>query len=451
MEEERYWNMEMEAKLNTPEIKEIQFGKLKRQLRYLYDNSPYFKRRWDEAGIRIDEIKNLRDFTKQIPIFDKEEHRLSQEESLKVYGHSLGIHLVIPPEKITLLSATSGTTGLPTWYPYTEHELEVLYEGFSRAMWRVGVRPGDRVIHAFALGVFVAGVPVVMAFQHYGACVFPVGAEGGADRILRMIRLIGANTLASTPSFAEYMVDKFGKEVETLGIKRIICGGEPGAGIPEVRKKIETGFGAKLFDLMGLGFIQWVSCDFPEYQGMHFLTEDYCHMELIDPDTKESLPMEDGVTGAVVFTPLDSDGPVAPPRYLLGDVMRISTSPCPCGTTGIRYRHLGRIDDMLKVKGVLVYPAAIDNVITSFVPRVTGEFRIVLDEPPPRVVPPLKLKIEYGEGVKEEELEGLSKEIEEKVHQTLKIRPQIQWLSPMTLERTVHKTRFIEKAYESKK
>jgi phenylacetate-CoA ligase len=112
---------------------------------------------------------------------------------------------------------------------------------------------------------------------------------------------------------------------------------------------------------------------------------------------------------------------------------------------------IGRTDDMLKIKGVMVYPAAIDGVITGFVPRVTGEFRIVLDEPPPRVVPPLRLKIEYGEGVKEEELGRLATEIEETMHMKLKFRPKVLWVPPKTLERFTYKTKFIEKAYEKKK
>jgi len=121
------------------------------------------------------------------------------------------------------------------------------------------------------------------------------------------------------------------------------------------------------------------------------------------------------------------------------------------GQTGFRYKIVGRVDDMLKIKGAMVYPAAIDGVITGFVPRVTGEFRIVLDEPPPRVVPPLKLKVEYGEGVKKEELENLAKEIEEEMHAKCKFRPQIQWLAPQTIERSTYKTKLIEKAYEKKK
>jgi phenylacetate-CoA ligase len=111
---------------------------------------------------------------------------------------------------------------------------------------------------------------------------------------------------------------------------------------------------------------------------------------------------------------------------------------------------IGRTDDMLKIKGVMIYPPAVEGVINRFVPRVMGEFRIVLDEPPPRVVPPLKLKIEYGENTKEEELEALTEEISEEMHRRIKIRPKITWLPPKTLERFVKKKKLLEKAYESK-
>ena len=103
---------------------------------------------------------------------------------------------------------------------------------------------------------------------------------------------------------------------------------------------------------------------------------------------------------------------------------------------------------MLKVKGVMVYPAQIKDVVESFAPRTTGAFRILLDEPPPRVVPPLKLKIEYGEGITKENLQQLQKEVEEKMHQAVKIRPKIEWIESMTLERSDKKTQYIEKLYE---
>jgi phenylacetate-CoA ligase len=253
-----------------------------------------------------------------------------------------------------------------------------------------------------------------------------------------------------TPSFAEYMTEKaneiLGAGVDSLNIKSIVAGGEPGAGIPSVRKKIEGAFNAKLFDMgAGLG----CSCDYPEYQGMHWLGDDLAMMELVDQVSHEPIPMEDGATGMAVFSTLAGTN-ILGFRQTLGDIMEVTTSPCPCGQTGFRYKVIGRTDDMLKIKGVMIYPPAIEGVINRFVPRVMGEFRIVLDEPPPRVVPPLKLKIEYGEGTKEEELEALTQEITEEMHKSIKISPKITWLPPKTLERFVKKKKLIEKAYETK-
>jgi phenylacetate-CoA ligase len=237
-----------------------------------------------------------------------------------------------------------------------------------------------------------------------------------------------------------------GDNVKALGFKTLICGAEPGAGIPEVRKRLETEYGATLYD-MGAGV--GVSCDHPEYQGMHWIGDDLVYYELVDPDTRKSVPLEDNATGLGVFTTLDGEGGgMLGMRMTMGDVHQVHTSPCPCGKSGFRYKIVGRTDDMLKIKGVMVYPAQIKDVVESFLPRTTGEFRILLDEPPPRVVPPLKVKIEYGEGVTKGDLEQLQKEVEEKMHQAVKIRPAIEWIEPMSLERSDKKTQYIEKLYE---
>lgn len=273
---------------------------------------------------------------------------------------------------------------------------------------------------------------------------------GGAEKILRIAKLFKANILAGTPSLAEHLIEKapsiIGDGVSSLNIKALFCAGEPGAGIPEVRKKLETAYGAKLYDHGG----SWgISCDYPEYQGMHHLSDDLMFFELVDPETLEPLPLEHGAKGLSVQTTLEGEG-LMWLRESVGDIWQIFTEPCPCGATAFRCKHVGRTDDMLKIKGVMVYPASIDGVIASFSPRVTGAFRIVLDEPPPRVVPPLKLKIEYGDQTNPEELASLEGEIEETMHSKLRIRPKIQWVPPKTLERSTYKTKLIEKTYEKK-
>jgi len=452
MEEQRkYWNMEMESILNTQEMKEIQLAKIKKLVKRLYESKSFWKERMDKAGVKPHDIKTLDDFRKRIPVMDKaQRHQLAEKcemDMTKVVDKMIGV----PMEDLRMMAATSGTTGEPTPYPHTQHDIEWLSEVHARMLWRIGIRPGSRIIHAFGLSMFWAGVPYSFFFQKVGACVFPVGAEGGTERILRFLKLFKADTLAGTPSLAEHLIEKapevMGDSVGNLGIKRLYCAGEPGAGIPEVRKKLESSYGAKLYD-HGAAF--GISCDYPEYQGMHHVSDDKIFYELIDPDTGDPLPFEDGVRGVPVQTTLEGEG-ILWFRESLGDIAQIFTEPCPCGQTGFRYKIVGRVDDMLKIKGAMVYPAAIDGVITGFVPRVTGEFRIVLDAPPPRVVPPLKLKVEYGEAVREEELDNLAKEIEEAMHAKCKFRPKILWVPPQSIERYTYKTKLIEKAYEKKK
>ena len=287
--------------------------------------------------------------------------------------------IAVPLNKVRLMATTSGTSGDPTPYPFTEHDLVWCSEVFARILWRMGVREGSRILNAFGMSMFITGVPFTTFFQRVGACVLPVGGESGTDRVLKFAKLFNVDTLACTPSLASYLIEKapevLGEGVDRLGVKRIFCAGEPGAGVPEIRKRIESAFDARLFDHgAGLG----ISCDHTEYQGMHHVADDLCYFELVHPESREPIRMTDGAMGLAVHTFLEGEGFLWF-RETLGDVFQVFTEPCPCGRTGFRYKVVGRTDDMLKVKGVMVYPAAIDGVINSFAPRVTGEFRIVLE------------------------------------------------------------------------
>ena len=448
--ERAYRNMEMEPILNTREMRGIQLEKLRKLIARLYEGKPFWRERMDKVGVRPGSIRTLEDFGRGVPVFDKTQRRKLTEDCGMDMSRVVDQTIGVPMENLVLMAATSGTTGEPTPYPMTRRDIEWLSENIARMHWRIGVRPGDRIVHAFGLSMWLAGVPYAQFSQRSGACVLPVGAEGGTERILKFISLFKANVLACTPSLAEHLITKapeaLGRGVGELGIKRLFCGGEPGAGIPEVRRNLETAYGARLSD-HGAGF--GISCDHPEYQGMHHVADDTVLCELVDPETYEPVRFEDGAKGLPVFTTLEGEGFLWF-RETIGDVCQVFTEPCPCGATGFRYKIIGRTDDMLKVKGIIVYPAAIDGVISGFLPRVTGEFRIVLEEPPPRVVPPLKIKIEHGECVAASDLPGLAREIEEKMKNRLKVTPRIQWLAPGTLERSMNKTRFIEKIYEKK-
>ncbi len=137
-------------------------------------------------------------------------------------------------------------------------------------------------------------------------------------------------------------------------------------------------------------------------------------------------------------------------RYRLGDILEVYTSPCECGDTRLRFKIIGRADDMLIVKGVNVYPAALQSAVAKFVPRVTGEFRIILDDPPPLVKPPLQMQVEYGQDLDPGDIPRLDQEIREYMHNTLRVTPTIEFVPPNTFERATHKSKYIVKRYEEK-
>jgi phenylacetate-CoA ligase len=452
VEERPYWDMEIEPILNTPEMRELQWSKMPAALKWQYENSPFNRKRFDKAGVKPEDIKSFDDFAEAIPPAGQADVReVIAEVGLdmeKVLTHLFGEERM---SNLYLLTTTTGTTGIPTPYPNFKAGIEDAKKIMGRCMWRLGVRPGDRLALCFGLSMHAAGTPWLLWLSDYpGVMLIPIGAEAGTEKILQFMKMYKANVFLGTPSLAMHLVEKapevLNEPVGNLGVKILMCGAEPGAGIPELRERLEREYGGKVFDA-GAGY--GVSCDYPVYQGMHWVADDLAYYELVDPETGKPVPLGHGATGLMCATSLHPEGAAwFDLRFSLGDIHQVFTDPCPCGMSGLRYKIVGRADDMLKVKGVPVYPAAIEGVIQGFVPRVTGHFRIVLTEKPPMVIPPLKLKVEHGEEVREEELESLAVEIGEEMHRLLKIRPAITWLQPGALERATTKTQLLEKQYE---
>jgi len=441
-----YWDMAVEPFLDSTEMRVQQWSKLEARLEEAYTSAPYWRRRFDAAGIRPEEIRSWDDFARRVPVFSKSDYRELAAENDGEMSRILADLMGPASKELIAIATTSGTTGDPTPYPLTRRDFRLWGELARRAAWRAGLRPGDFVLQGFGLSMFLAGVPVCMALAEMGVSAIPVGAEAGTRQILKFASLFKPRGMFCTPSLAEYMVEvgeAEGIDLRDLGIEIMFSGGEPGAGLEAVRSRIEHAFGATLYDFAGgLG----ASCGVRPYSGMHWIVGDLAIMELVDPDTHEPIPLEEGAEGLAIYTPLEAPGLLGI-RQSNGDLMRVNTHPCECGRTGWRYTMVGRNDDMLKVKGVLVYPVAIDGVIQSFVPRITGAFRIVLSEPPPRVVPPLRLRVERSPEIDRGGLLRLEKEIVEEMHRKVKVRPQIEWLEPYSLERSTKKTQLLEKAY----
>lgn len=440
-----YWNEAVET-MPREQLRALQWEKLKLQVRYNFEHSPFYRSRLTEAGLHPDNIRNWDDFVK-IPVMDKEIHRLVQAESLEKHGNPYALLSCAPRENFVLFAATSGTTGTPTLYTLTRNDRKVLVEVNLRKGWRIGMRPGQSVLHAFSLSMFTGGVPAVMSMSDGGMAVIPVGADAGVRRILQFADLLRPDALCCTPSLAEHLIDRcpdiLGYDVGKLGIRFIICGGEPGVGVPSLKERVESAYGGSMFDMIGAAHpFHGVSCPDGVYRGMHLVSEDYCILELLDPNTKRPIPLTEGATGEMVFTWLGWEGsPLM--RYSLGDILRVHTDPCPCGMSGLRFHILGRADDMLIVKGVNIYPAALKDAIGRFVPRTTGAMRVVLDSPGPRVNPPLQVELEYGPSVDQSELPLLEHEIVKLCKESLKVSPKLIWNPPGTLERYTHKSKLI--------
>jgi phenylacetate-CoA ligase len=433
--------------IDPKEQAKIQLENLKRQLKYEYGNSDYYRERIAAPGLVPENLESL-DQLQKIAVFTKEEHRKSQEESLVRLGHPYGMHVCAPMDKVVQVNATSGTTGVPTFYTFSRQDLNTNSECTARALWWAGVRPGDSVLLAFALSMFVGGVPLAIAVQYLGAKVLPVGAEAGTRRLLEFANLTKPTHIILTPSFAEYLIEKspevIGKEVKELGIRTLICGGEAGAGDQAVRAKLEAAYGATVYDWMGgaYGFMS-ICCE--NHQGMHIVSPDHMYLELIDPDTKQSLKMEDGAVGNIAYTSLNWEaGPIL--RYDMGDITQVFTAPCSCGLTGVRLKVIGRSDDMLIVKGINVYPNAVKNLITEFFPRTTGEMRVIIEQPGPKVPAPLLIKAEHGKT--EGDLPRLKKEIEQRLSDVLRFKADVELVPEGFFERTATKTKLVQKRYE---
>ncbi len=438
-----YFNPRMET-ISPGEIEEIQTAKLSRQLSHVYENSPFYRRKFDLAGVNPAGIRTLDDLV-HAPFTVKDELRESQ-----LAAPPLGEHACVPMEKVIRIHSSSGTTGRPSYVGITRRDRDIWIEVVARCYYSEGVRPDSRVAMGFGIGFFVGGLPLHDAIEEIGATFIPVGT-GASDRLISSIQNIKADILTCTPSYAVYLADyartRVGIEPKSLGVKRILCGAEPGGGIPGVRQKIQEDWGAEVTESLGNADILPVyAAECQEKNGNHFLGGEFIYLEIIDPDSGERLPMEDGVMGELVATHLERDC-VPLVRFRTRDRVVVWTEPCPCGRKTFRLRCAGRTDDMLILLGVNVWPSAIKDVVSGFEPRTTGEVQILLDQPGPKVEPPLKIKVEHGPGVID--LPALKSQIEETLREKLIFHPDVELVPPRTLPRFEMKAQLIKKLWES--
>jgi phenylacetate-CoA ligase len=360
-----------------------------------------------------------------LPFTEKDELRASQAEH-----PPLGAHAAIEISQAARIYSTSGTSGAPLYIPLSRSDVEQWREIGRRTYSRNGLKAGERVVTTYGAGPFVAGASLA-AFEAIGAVHIPIGV-GNTDKLLAAIERLQPEALACTPSYAFYLSEK----VKKHSLRRIIVGGEPGGGEESFRGKLQAGFDAKVYEIMGIGDVAaslWGEC--PAQAGMHFSAEEFIHVELIDPDTARSKQFSDGETGELVYTHLQREAaPLL--RFRSRDHVQVWSSRCACGSTALRVRCIGRTDDMLIVRGVNVFPSAVREVVARFQPRVTGAILIQPRSRGVRQEPPLPIAVE-GEA-------GLADAIAAQLRAALAFSAQVRMVAPKSLPRSDYKSKLVD-------
>jgi phenylacetate-CoA ligase len=442
MQAPEFFDPEIET-MDLAEVRKLQHAKLTKQLDYLYARSLFYQDKFREAGVRREHFRSLADLA-HFPFTTKQELRDSQ-----LACPPLGRHMAAEMTDVVRIHSSTGTTGRPSFVGITRRDAEIWTRITARSFFALGIRPPDIVIHAAGLTMFVGGLPVKDAMELIGATFVPVGT-GASAKLILVAKALGANALHCTPSYAIYLADYVRREAgmnpRDLGFRKLVCGAEPGAGIPSVRAKMVEEWGAEVRE--GLGNADMAPVIFGEcreQRGMHFNGADFILAEIIDPESGEMLPVETGVSGELVYTSLEREC-VPLLRFRTRDRVNVTETKCPCGRTSFALRCVGRTDDMLIVLGVNVFPSAVKDVVSSFYPRTTGEIQILLDRPGPGVPPPLRVVAEAVNSASD--AQALKCEIETKIKTVLSVSTAVELVPPGSLPRFEMNGQLIRKLYE---
>ncbi len=423
-----FWQKDIET-MERPELEALQLERLKRIVAYVYDRVPFYRKRLDDAGVKPEKIKVLSDI-QYIPYTTKDDIR-------DTYPFGL---FAVPQKEIVRIHASSGTTGNPTVVGYTRRDLETWSDCVARLVTAAGATNEDIVQIAFGYGLFTGALGLHYGLERIGATVVPT-STGNTEKQLKLMRDFGTTALVSTPSYALYIAEvaaDIGIDCRDLKVRLGLFGSE-GCSI-EMRTKVEEAWNLFATDNYGMSELMGpgVSGECRLRCGMHF-AEDHFLPEIIDPKTGDVKPR--GEEGELVVTTLTKEG-IPLLRYRTKDITRIHYEKCECGRTHARMdKPLGRSDDMLKIKGVNVFPTQIESVLVS-IPEVGPQYQIVLDQK--NYMDTFEINIEVSDPKLLEsfsELENLQQSVRHKLQTVLGLDAKINLVEPRSLERFVGKAK----------
>ena len=353
--DQKYYDPEIEC-ASREDIEALQLERLNEELAFAYENSPYYKRTWDAAGLEP-HCETLADLQK-FPFINKQTERDCQG-----VGSFFGELCAVPEDDVVYMATSSGSTGVPTMSPFNQKDFDDFMDAESRLFWQVGMRPNDRYLHGMNFALYVGG-PCVIGAQNLGALGIWVGAVP-SSRLLWAMKHYQPTHMWSSPSYAWLLSQKaieqgYDPKKDFPNLRTIIISGEPGGSIESTRHAIEEVWGAEVYDFFGLSDIYGACAGMcEEKDGLH-LIEDQILVETVDPVTGEVLP--DGEKGEIVYTTLLKHArPMI--RFRSGDIGWVDKTPCHCGRTTSRIHILGRKDEMFIVSAVNVFPSDIEAVV----------------------------------------------------------------------------------------
>jgi phenylacetate-CoA ligase len=433
--DQEYWFPELETEAPEPRTARI-LGKIRGQMNWAYERSPFYKRIWDAAGIAPADILTMDDFHR-VPIITKDDLRQDLIEN-----PPFGSNICDDWSDIERIHGSSGTTGTPTVLTISRNDWQRIGNAHARIMWAAGIRPTDMVFMASPFSLYMGSWGALVGAERIRARCFPFGAgsPGQTKMAVRWIQATSPTVFYGTPSFALYIAEtarQEGVDPKSFGFRTLFFSGEPGASIPATRETLQSTFGANIVDMGSTGEMSpWMTNGGCAHSpGMH-LWQDIVYTELVDPDTKEVVPY--GSEGVPVYTHLErTSQPLI--RFWSGDISRWTDEPCPCGRTYPRLPMgiYGRVDDMVTVRGENVYPSAVENVVRGM-PELTGEFRMIVSRQ--RVMDELTILAEFAPG-QEDARKDIQARLEGTLAATLGIRAAVELKSPGELERTQFKAK----------
>ena len=360
---EKYYQPEIET-MPYEQLRELQNERFMKQIRHVWDNVPYYRKKMEDKGVTIDDIKSVDDLHK-LPFLSKDDLRDAYPYGLKG----------MPLEDCVRIHSTSGTTGKRIVAFYTQHDIDLWEDCCARAIVAAGGTKEDVVHVAYGYGLFTGGSGLHGGAHKVGCLTLPM-SSGNTDRQLQFMTDLGSTILCCTPSYAAYLAESIEEQglKDQIKLKAGIFGAE--AWSEDMRHDIENKLGIKAYDIYGLTETSGpgVAFECSEQTGMH-INEDHFIAEIIDPDTGEVLP--EGSKGELVFTAITKQAfPLL--RYRTKDICVLTRKKCSCGRTHVKMcKPMGRSDDMLIIRGVNVFPSQIETVLMQ--QGYPANYQIVVD------------------------------------------------------------------------